>query len=77
MEPPQHEFAGIDFECPQCGTPLDEYHEHCPDCGYALDEEFCATYRPPIPPAIKLIAFLLLVGVVLVPLALLLWHFLF
>jgi predicted amidophosphoribosyltransferase len=77
MEPANDEFTGIEFTCPQCGTALDRYHEQCPQCGCALDEEFSATYRPPpAPPAVKVVAWLLLAGVVLIPLGLALWYLL-
>lgn len=80
MEPTDHEFVGIEFECPECKTALDEYREKCPRCGRALDDQFCATYRPATPTAVKVIALVLLVllvGSVVVPLAVLLWRFLF
>jgi len=73
MNPTSDEYAGIEFKCPQCKTALDRYHERCPHCGCALDEDYCATYHPPMPPAIRVIAFVLLVGGVMILLALLLW----
>ncbi|MGB2987679.1 MAG: zinc ribbon domain-containing protein [Phycisphaerae bacterium] len=73
MEPTNDEFAGIEFECPQCGTVLDRHHEHCPHCGRALDEEFYATYRLPASPVVKIIAFVFLIGALLVALALLVY----
>ena len=73
MVPKSDEFGGIEFECPQCGTALDRYHEDCPKCGCALDEEFCATYRPRSSLVVKIIAFVFLIGALLVALALLVY----
>ena len=78
MEPAGNEFTGIEFKCPQCGAGMDRYHQQCPQCGTALDEEFSATYRPPpAPPAIKIIAWILLASIILIPLGLALWYLLF
>ena len=77
MEPTNDEFAGIDFECPHCGTALNRYHERCPHCDHALDEEFCATYRSRPSVLVKVIAVVFLVGGVLIPLVLILGYLLF
>ncbi len=67
------EFAGVEFACPSCGETLDRFHETCPACGCGLSDEYCATYRPRIPVAVKIIAIVFLVGLFLVPLALFIW----
>ena len=77
MEPPDNEFAEIEFKCPQCGTPLDRYYEVCPHCGQKLDEEFSATYRPVPSPVAKVIALLILIVVVLIPLVAIVLYLLF
>ena len=63
------EFGGVEFSCPNCGSVLDQYYEQCPQCGSALDEELSATYRPVGSPVAKVIAWILLIVVVLIPLA--------
>jgi hypothetical protein len=76
METPNDEFTGMEFQCPQCKTQLDEYQETCPQCGRELGDEFCATYRPAVPTAVRIVAGVLLFGVILVPVALVVWHLL-
>ncbi|MBU0719414.1 MAG: hypothetical protein KJ749_14295 [Planctomycetes bacterium] len=73
MDPTNDGLDGIEFKCPKCSTAMDGYRERCPHCGAELDDERYATYRPPIPRAVRIIALILLVGVILIPLALYCW----
>lgn len=77
MERNASESDGLSFECPQCGASLDQMLEQCPHCGNVLGDEFSATYRPPIPPAVRAIALVLLVVAFLIPLVLLLYTIVF
>lgn len=77
MQGPDDEFAGIEFTCPRCGAVIKRFGELCPDCGHELGDQFSATFRPPVPKAIKIIAFVFLGGLVLMLLALLLGPLLF
>ncbi len=74
MERPNNEFSGMEFQCPQCRAYLESYQEACPHCGRQLEDEFCATYRPTIPIAVRIMAGLLLLAVILVPIALVVWR---
>jgi predicted amidophosphoribosyltransferase len=77
MQAPDEDFTDIEFKCPQCGAAMERFRETCPDCGHELSDEFCATFRPPLPRAVRLIALILLAGVVLMALVLLLGPLLF
>ncbi len=77
MQGPDDEFADIEFTCSRCGAVMDRFHELCPDCGQELGEGFSATFRPPVPKAIKIIAFVFLGGIVLMLVVLLLGPLLF
>ncbi len=66
------DFADVEFTCPRCGAVMERLHELCPDCGQELGEEYSATFRPPVPKAIRIIAFVFLAGIVLMLVALLL-----
>ena len=77
MEPPDDDLSSVEFECPRCGTSLEQFSEVCPECGCPLNEEFCATYRPATPKAIKTVALILLLGLILIPLGALLWRWVF
>ncbi len=61
MEQNNDEYSGIEFACPHCGSKLTEFSESCPSCGQALGEQFCASYRPPPSPVVKVIAWIMLV----------------
>ena len=76
MEPPDEDLSAIEFQCPQCQTTLEQSAEVCPKCGYPLHEEFYATYRPATPKAIRIVALILLLGLILIPLGVVLWRWL-
>ena len=77
MQGSDDEFADIEFTCPRCGAVMDRLHERCPDCGQELGDEFSATFRPPLPKGVKIIAFVFLGGIVLMLVVLLLGPLLF
>lgn len=72
MQGPDDEFADVEFTCPRCRAVMERFHELCPGCGQELGEEFSATFRPPVPKAIKIIAVVFLAGIVLMLVVLLL-----
>ena len=65
MQGPDDEFADVEFKCSRCGAVMDRFHERCPDCGQELGDQFSATFRPPVPKGIRIIAFVFLSGIVL------------
>ena len=76
METPNDEFSGMELQCPGCKGRLETYQDTCPQCGRELDDEFCATYRPAVPTAVRIVAGLLLLVVIAVPVALVAWRML-
>jgi len=77
MQGSDDEFADVEFTCPRCGVVTERFHEVCPDCGQELGDQFSGTFRPPVPKAIRIIAFVFLVGIVLMLVVLLLGPLLF
>lgn len=53
------------YQCPACGQPLPELPETCPGCGAVLENLPAFTYRPPATRAVKIIAVLIIVLIIL------------
>jgi len=54
--------ASIDFICANCGCVFEQYQGRCPRCGMLIDELFSGRYHPRRGRAMRLAAWIVILG---------------